>query len=107
LLWNYAKSNSVFAVWNIRKAVYLLGTYTGKYLLNSFIFALFYILNCAIVYAVNVFLIAIGVLSLSLNNFSGLIMCFIVSNLTAVVLYLYSLHVYAYLLATITPVSEG
>ena len=36
MLWNYAKENSVFAVWNIRKAVYLLGTYPGKYIFILF-----------------------------------------------------------------------
>ena len=43
MLWNYAKENSVFAVWNIRKAVYLLGTYPGKYILNTFVFVIFYL----------------------------------------------------------------
>ena len=34
LLWNYANRNSVLAVLNIRKAVYIAGNYTGRYILN-------------------------------------------------------------------------
>jgi hypothetical protein len=38
LLWNYAKQDSIFAVWNFSKAVHIMGTYFGKYLWNTILF---------------------------------------------------------------------
>lgn len=89
MLWNYAKQNSVFAVWNIPKAVYLLENYFFRYVGHTILFVLFYILNCVILYWV--------------YQTFGNTAAYIVSA----ILYLYSLHVYAYLLGTITPVAEG
>ena len=40
MLWNYAKENSVVAVWNLKKAFYILETYTLKYIWNSILFIL-------------------------------------------------------------------
>lgn len=97
MLWNYAKENSVFAVWNIRKAVYLLGTYPGKYILNTFVFVIFYLLNWLFVYGLILLTIPIQIQYLQV----------LICNFAASILYLYSLHVYAYLLATITPPGEG
>ena len=45
MLWNYAKQNSIVAVWNLNKAIYLLETYPFRYIWNTILFILFYILN--------------------------------------------------------------
>lgn len=89
MLWNYAKQNSVFAVWNIPKAVYLLEHYFLRYVGNTILFVLFYILNCFVLYWVY-------------QTFGNVVTCIV-----AAIFYPYSLHVYAYLLGTITPVAEG
>lgn len=89
LLWNYAKQNSVVAVWNIPKAVYIVENYFLNYVGHTVIFILFYMLNCAVLLAI-------------FKLFGNTVM-----YLASGILYIYSLHVYAYLLGTITPVSEG
>ncbi len=88
LLWNYAKQNSVFAVWNIPKAVYIIENYFFKYVGHTILFVIFYLLNFFVLYQIY-------------QLFGNIV--YLVSG----ILYLYSLHVYAYLLGTITPVAEG
>lgn len=105
LLWNYAKQNSVVAVWNIRKAIYIIGNYTGKYLLNSLIFFLFYA-------AQELFMVLLAKLLLfgtfDVNSIG--IFQVVRIGLFALISYfmmLYSLYVYAYLLGTIAPSDEA
>ena len=100
LLWNYAKQNSIFAVWSVQKFVYLLDSYTAKYFINSIYFIIFYAINCVVLFAVHY-----GMLILGFTTESYIPQ--IVAGLFASFLYLYNLHVYAYLLGTITPVTEG
>lgn len=104
-LWNYAKQNSVVAVWDLRKAIYIFETYPFKYIWNTFVFIVFYIFNYVILYGIQKYLFhfeALKVIDFNIVNISAF--AFI---LIAYLIYLYSLHVYAYLLGTITPISEG
>ena len=100
LLWNYAKQNSILAVWNVRKFIYLLDSYPAKYFINSIYFIIFYAINCVVLFAIHY-----GMLLLGFTTESFIPQ--IVSVFVASFLYLYNLHVYAYLLGTITPVTEG
>ena len=87
LLWNYAKQNSVFAVWNVPKAVYIIENYFFRYIWNTILFVLFYLLNFFVLYQIY-------------QQFGNIV------YLAAGILYLYSLHVYAYLLGTLTPLND-
>lgn len=102
LLWNYAHRNSVVAVWNIRKAIYLMGNYPLKYILNTIIFVIIYATNGFIDYLAQQFL------RTALTNFDpvGLTLSALVIFLM-VLKYLYFIYVYAYLLGTIAPTSES
>lgn len=100
LLWNYSYRNSIVAGLNIFKAIYLLETYTLKYITNTLTFIVFYIVNCSI-------LIKLDYLILSNNLLQETYIVFLGLNIVIQLLYIYSLHVYAYLLGTIAPPSEG
>lgn len=102
LLWNYAYKNSVVAVWNIRKAIYLMGNYPFRYIFNTILFIL----------------IAVG--SSFVDGFAGNFMKVAFTSgdiigmvLSALLLFLLSLKniylifVFAYLLGTIAPTSES
>ena len=104
LLWNYASTNSVFAVWNIRKAIYLMGNYTGKYILNIILFILFYTIDYALLFLASILL---GLNINSTDITSTKIVLFIIWVTFAYVKYFYSLYVYAYLLGTIAPPHEA
>lgn len=106
LLWNYAKQDSIFAVWNIRKAIYIMGNYTGKYIINTIIFILFYTLNSVVLGAVSYIL---GFNILSNADFTGFqdIIKLLFFYIASYLIYLYSIFVYAYLLGTLTPPAEG
>ena len=99
-LWNYALTDSVFAVWNLRKAIYIMGNHTFKYILNVLIFAVYYVLEFYLVLLLRSFL----------GNWQGFDILFVVKTLIILfilmLINLYSIHVYAYLLGTISPVSE-
>jgi len=97
MLWNYAKQNSVVAVWNVRKAVFIIENYFFKYVGHTILFVLVYVLNCFVLFCIYNILTAWNV-----NDVCGLLLYFI-----SAVIYLYTLHIYAYLLGTITPVCEG
>ena len=102
-LWNYANRDSVVAVWNLRKAVYIAGNYTGKYILNSTIFCIYYIAVTFIVYCTKMFLF-IG--KFDITNLIYLINLILIS-IFSYFIYMYSIYVYAYLLGTIAPPHEG
>ena len=102
LLWNYAKQDSVFAVWNFPKAFYLIDSYPLQYIKNLILFVIFYLLNTGIIYLLNYFFMIVMQLSPQENP-----LVYIMIGIISTFMYLYSLHVYAYLLGTIAPVSEG
>lgn len=98
VFWNYAAKNSVTAVWELRRIIYLMESYPGKYILNSVLFAIVYLLNAALIYGVKLFLISIGlddIYVVLIQTFIGYIISF------------YLLYVYAYLLGTIVPPEEA
>ncbi len=102
LLWNYAARDSIFAVWNIRKAIYIMGNYTGKYIFNTVLCVIVFILNSAIIALITA---AFGVESTTTGT-DSIIKSAIIS-IFSYMIFLYSLYVYAYLLGTITPNCEG
>ena len=105
LLWNYASTNSIFAVWNIRKAIYLMGNYTGKYIFNIVLFVLFYTLDYMLMFLISELL---GVNNMASFVFSSTnAIKIILLMIFAYVKYFYTLYVYAYLLGTIAPVHEA
>ena len=98
LLWNYAKRDSVLAVLNIRKAVYIIGNYPFRYLRNVIlIFVLMLIVNTPIS------LITFAIKSL----FGTGTVYLILSNIFYFLAGIYMLFVFAYLHGTITPPGEG
>ncbi len=110
MLWNYAEQNSVVAVWNLRKATYLFETYSFRYIINTVLFIVFYLLNY---YILSVFLRVSGIYeylfkiqSIELLNSVATSIGVIIFLLLIYIIYLYSLHVYAYLLGTIAPHTE-
>lgn len=93
LLWNYARRDSVVAVWNLRKAVYLMGNYPFRYfgkilLLVIWSVITYFILNKLYLWIPQYFIknILIGFLS--------------------IVMYLYNVFVFSYLLGTLAPIQE-
>ena len=104
LLWNYAARDSVFAVWNIRKAVHIMGNYTGKYIWNTLLYVLFYVVTSVLL---SLIATALGIRDIATQinvlNIIKLLVYLTISYLQ----YLYSLYVYAYLLGTIAPPAEG
>ena len=110
MLWNYAKQDSVTAVWDFRKAIYLFENYPLRYIGNTILFILFYIVNY---YLLAGFAVVNGIQSFfathSLEFLSSTVacVCILLFFLVMYVVYLYSLHVYAYLLGTIAPPTEG
>lgn len=111
MLWNYAKQNSIVAVWDIRKAIYLLETYPFRYIINTVLFILFYLLNYyllagfALVNGVQAFILKAQYLSIFSSAATSIGIILFISVIY--IIYLYSLHVYAYLLGTIASYTEG
>ena len=88
------------AVWNLRKAVYIAGNYTGKYILNSTIFCIF---NFVVSFLVQVLFI-LGQISPTIP------FIFVILHTVGVIsyfIYIYCIYVDAYLLGTIAPPHEG
>ena len=106
LLWNYAKQNSIFSVLNFPKAIFIAGNYTGRYLLNCLLFAVFTLLPSYVYPFLSTYLIPY---SLDYTNPANIIYVinFIIISILSYIFYLYSVFVNAYLLGTITPPSEG
>jgi len=114
LLWNYARRNSVTAVLNIPKAVYIMGNYTKKYIVNTFLFILLSVIYAVILNEV-VTLTGAGItFSISTNgvlrySVSGdnIILSFVIFNVVNYIISIYWLFVNAFLLGTIAPPTEA
>ena len=102
-LWNYANRDSVVAVWNLRKAIYIAGNYTGKYILNSTVFCLYNLVVSIVISGIEAGL-SFG--NLNITNPIGTL-SFLVTGLVLYFIYTYSIYVNAYLLGTIAPPHEG
>lgn len=96
LFWNFAYRGSVVAVWNIRKAIYLVGNYPLKYFVNVFTMVVINIISTAIDYFLSTF-------ALSKANLIIITIVYAIIGLK----YLYFIFVNAYLLGTIAPTSEA
>ena len=105
LLWNYAKQDSIFAVLNIRKAKYIMGTYFFAYIYKTFLMIFFTAINLGLVYLIVKLLLATGMEVFSMSLFD--IMLITIGILVCIIKYLYDIFVFAYLLGTIAPTSEG
>lgn len=102
-LWNYANRDSVVAVWNLRKAVYIAGNYTGKYILNSTAFCTFNFLVSLLISLIK----AILSFGLSIANIPFMFATLLIIGIAIYFIYIYSVYVNAYLLGTIAPPHEG
>ncbi len=105
-MWNYARKNSITAILNIPNAIHIMGTYTGRYILNAIIFSVVTLLFVFVAYQLfNIF---------ELNNlfihFSNINQNLI--HITIFCIFIYEISIYwlfisAYLLGTIAPTSEA
>ena len=101
LLWNYAHRDSVVAVWNLRKAIYLMGNYPFRYVWKI----LLIVANFAVDYYALTYLIKIfGLFSPEMSVVYILKLASVI--LLATIKYLYDIYVCAYLLGTLAPVDE-
>lgn len=96
LLWNFAYKGSVIAVWNIRKAIYLLGNYPLRYIFNVTILLIICIISGLVDYFLTKF-------AFSTEN----IVVITVSYAIIGIKYLYFIFVNAYLIGTIAPTNEA
>lgn len=96
LFWNYAKNNSVFAILNIRKAIYIAGNYPGRYIGKMFQMLFVYLVNVLILFL-------IGFPFASLINTK---VCNIIQYIVAIPFGVYFMFVYAYILGTLVPSEE-
>ena len=103
LLWNYAKQDSVFAVLNFRKAVFVAGNYSGKYLLNCILYAIF---NALLSY---LFTFLVAIFQIQMFDFTNPIYLikFALVGVIGYFVYVYCIFVNAYLLGTIAPPCEA
>lgn len=86
-LWNYADKNSIVSVWNIGKAVYIMGNYPFRYLSRFLVFA------------------AIFLVSGFIDGF--LLSYYPIFILICALKQTYVVYVYAYLMGTLMPHSEA
>lgn len=105
LLWNYARLNSIFSVWNIFKAKYVFQNYTFTYLKNIIVAILFASIDFGLIYIIFNLIknININFIEPSFVDISFILL------ITVVVLikFIYNIFVYAYLLGTIAPSAEA
>lgn len=113
LLWNYARRDSIVAVWNLPKAIYIIGNYSGTYFKNTFLFVASSYLNS---YLIKIFTNLIGLnfttsaasnggILLSISG-SDIILPLILTILVFYVSGIYWIYVNAYILGTIAPPNE-
>jgi hypothetical protein len=121
LLWNYARRDSVVAVLNFPKAVYLVESYPGKYCLNTFLFIIFSIARSLFVRFLAIVLGIAPYLASARGGCKGLGGCpaisgcptgdillpLIVFAVISFIIGVYWLFVNAFLLGTVAPPSEG
>ncbi len=106
-LWNYANRDSVVAVWNLRKAIYISGNYTGKYILNGTVFCFFNSFFSAVTSAIfSLIFIFPGITHDIMNNYLAFGIL-VLSSILVYLIYIYCVYVDAYLLGTIAPPHEG
>ena len=114
LLWNYGRRDSVVAVLNVPKAIYLMETYPLKYFFNSFLIVLFAVARS---YIIRIAIFAIGCGAILTTNFttpaqldslmySDIFMIYLAILIVGYVVDCYWIFVNAYLLGTIAPPSE-
>lgn len=110
LLWNYARRDSIVATLNLPKAIYIIGTYTGKYIANTFLYILYSLAYGFILYFI---LGSFGLAIPQAGNFGQISDFNILTNQIYVIYFIvnylmgiYFIYVYAYLLGTIAPPSE-
>jgi len=106
LLWNYASKDSVFATLNIFKAIYIIGNYTVRYIINGIKFVIFYLLDLCLTWGI---MTVLNINSIQASKEVS-ILNIIVLIIFAILIfgkYLYKIHVYAYLLGTIAQVGES
>ena len=96
LLWNFAYRGSVVSVWNIRKAIYLVGNYPLRYFANVFTIVVVSIISGGIDYLLAAFVRSTG-------NLVFIIAAYLIIGIK----YLYFIYVNAYLIGTIAPTSEA
>jgi len=104
LLWNYARTNSVFAVLNIFKAVNIIGNYTFAYIWRVLVFIIIFAFN----YVLDRLIVVISGLSSETADFS--LVNIVILLLVFSVIWLKNLYfwfVYAYLLGTLAPSEEA
>ena len=106
LLWNYAKQNSILAVLNFPKAVYLIGNYFSRYIVV--LIALF------VIFVVNVFLDKFLVEFIQKFIQSGigvenliLLPIFLIYLVLSILKDIYLIYVLSYILANIVPETEN
>ena len=109
LLHNYAYRDSVFAVLNLRRAVYLMGNYPFRYLWNTFLLFIFSVISAYILR----FLSGISGVNFDVTNINTqaisnihMIIAFAVIMIITIFWRIYSLFVNAYLLGTLAPKEE-
>ena len=113
LLWNYASKDSVFAMLDIKKAIFIMECYTKKYILNIVADIIFLTIQF---YCIKFILSKIGIdiiLNFTNNQFyTGTHSIFTIEPFTVVliiinmILFIYTLFVLSFLLGTITPPNE-
>ena len=104
LLWNYAKRNSVVAVWNIPKAVYIIGNYPFRYIGKMLLIGIIYfVLSFASSALAAVLAINKPETISDFSNINLMLIYFVISQFVC----LYFLYVYAYLIGTIAPPEEA
>lgn len=105
LLWNYAKINSIFSVWNILKAKYIVGNYTFNYFKNLLLAGLFACIDGLLIYAIWKILCELNIDYFALSSSDFIIMLILI--IICLIKFTYNIFVYSYLLGTITPPAEG
>lgn len=105
LLWNYGKQNSIFAVLNIPKAVYIMGNHTFRYIKSAFLLGVIYLISQAIDKLL--FDIILEQINFSLNLGDILLIVLAIIYLLLTILKdFYMIYVLAYIIGTLLPESE-
>ncbi len=106
VLWNYAKQNSIFAVLNVPKAIFLAGNYTFRYLKAILLFLIIYFLNIFIDSSFVKPLYPLFGGSFDFHNIPMLIGV-LIALILGMIKTFYLIYVSAYILGTIVPTQEG
>ena len=106
LLWNYARRDSIFAVWNVPFAVHIMGNYTLRYIFNTLMFVLFSYIFYLII---NMLIFVTGIQSIISNSTPDIVTLikFLIFIFITYTIYPYWMYVNAYILGTIAPEEEA